>query len=387
MENNKVQAENPLNRRIYCLKKTIVPFKISTMWIDDFELLESCRSFHGYVSEAYDDMLNNPAENYIDPENPLYNDTYSWGDIFGWYLYFHKSILISFLEEAYCAEADFIVIKNEEYDKMYKKMKSKYTAEIKTEIRLQMIHSTSLLPKFDEMFNSLKRRGIEINRSESETVITNIKYPKMFQSAKLLFETVNIYNKKTKRTPRFGFDDLDFRFIENPNRKYEVEDIFISLSPIEEKITKELISTAKKNNLECRFNTKSKGPDNGDYMIYHNKTWISSFIWRTKYGYRINISLPQPESVEHKILLAEIDKLENAEEIKNFCAETLIGCMFCNKGCVQSNSYKMKLSFLGRKMPRLPTSCGGRGIKLHFKPDEKNFDLTKTLIGLLAEIY
>lgn len=379
MKNSITQYEVPLNRRIHCLKKTIVPLEISTAWIDNSELLESCHQLHGYVSEAYDDMQDNPTENYIDSQNPSYNDTFGWADKFLDNLSFHIAILQNLLGAAYFAEINFIAINNAVYDKMYKKIRNHYNLGIK--------NRSSTIPKFEDMFGNLKRRGIEINRGEIETVITNTKYPKMFLVARMLNTAISIYNKKTKRTPSFGFNNLDFRFIENPFRKHETEDIFIPLTPAEEKITREIIFLAEKNNLEYGFNNKSNGPDSGIYILSYNKIQISSFRWTIKNGYRIGIVLPNPGTEEHDRLLARIDRLENSDEIKNFCAETISACFFCNKDCVQHNAYKMKWNFLGQKMPRLPTTCGGGRLRLCIKPDENNFDMIKTLIEFLALIY
>jgi hypothetical protein len=383
MQNMKHDGATPLDRRIHCLKKMIFPLDVSTGWVADEELRVSCAQLHAYVCDAYDDILRCPAENFVDPENAAYNDTYSWADMFASNLSFHKSTLVSFLEASDFVEPNVIVISNASYDKMYKKMRTHYNGGRKTNNGTDSGVNESI-PRFEDAFALLNRRGIVITRGESETVITNDKYPQMFPAAKMLLDAVTVYNKKTKRTPRFGFDDLDFRVIDDPFRKYAVDDVYIPLTSAEEAMTRELIAVAETNGLKCKFNTASKGPDGADYGFYRDKTLIAAFLWRVKYGYRIDLYPPSPwENAEmHDRLAGEIDKRSDADDIKDFCAESVSGCTFCNKGCVERNAYKMKMDFLGRKMARLPAACGG--FRLRFELDELTFPAAKAMIELMA---
>ena len=150
-------------------------------------------------------------------------------------------------------------------------------------------------------------------------------------------------------------------------------------------MTHELIDYAAQKRLKGGFIKKSgKGMYPVDYSFSYNKHHIMAFIWRSQYGLKLKITLPEPDTAEHDLLLRKINGFDTAENIKDFCSDTLKECGFCNKGCVQTNAYKKKWIFLGRQMPKLPPACWGFG--LSFPLYESCFNMTKTLIGILADI-
>ena len=369
MEKNIVEFESPLHRRLYYLSAALIPFEVSTAWIKDEELLESCRQFYNYVNDAYDDILEYPIENYIDPFDPALDNTDN-GNLIADSLEFHRSILDTFIKAAYIIENDSVMCKKTEYDKLIKNRKNIFLTNVRG--------SKFKIPfKFDDLMINLSRRGIVIKYFADDIVITNEKYPQMFLALKKMYEAVGL--------------NTDFRFIENPSRKRELEDIFYPLMPHEEKMARELIACAVQKNLKGGFIRKSRrGMYPSDYSFSCKKyeNHVIAFIWRTSYGLKIKITLPEPEDApsEHALLLQKINELDNAEDIKNFCSDTLRpGCPpQCKGDCGRADTYKKTLFFLGRPIPK-STGCWGFG--LFFPLNEESFAMTKILINILTEIY
>jgi hypothetical protein len=374
MDKNIHEFNSPLHRRLYYQSAALIPIEKSTEWIKDKELKESCYQFYNYISNAFDDILEHPAENYIDPFDPAFDDIYHIDSAIIGNIIFHKSIIGIFLMAAYDAKDDCIEIENNDYDKLIKNTRSKYNKHVKN-CGLKLNYT------FNDLLLNLSRRGILITRTENQTIISNTIYPKMFLSAKLLYDACEVFNKKMKRGSQW-FINLDFRAIENALRKVELDDIFSPLTPHEKVLADELYEFAVQKNLQFKYENLS-GIRNASFT--YRKSHIMSFLWRDRYGLRIRITLPEPETVEHDLLLKKINELENAENIKDFCLVNLFGCLFCNTGCVKSMAYKKQWIILGRPAPKLIASCWGFGLFL--PPDKENIVMVKTLVDILTNIY
>lgn len=175
---------------------------------------------------------------------------------------------------------------------------------------------------------------------------------------------------------------MDFRAIEDPLRKSNLEDIYYPLLPAEKVRIDELYDFAAQKTLKCKYKNLC-GVREASFLC--NKTPVLSFIWRVETGLKIRISLPLPMSAEHDLLLSRINELDNAEEIKDFCLHNLYECFYCSKTCVQHNAHKKKWIVLGHLAPKLTTSCWGFG--LFFTLSDENLALTEKLVDMLTEIY
>lgn len=213
----------------------------------------------------------------------------------------------------------------------------------------------------------------------------------MFLAAKRLYEAAEIFYAKIGKSIKNAgdaqfFRELDFRFIENPFRKRELEDIFYPLMTHEKIMVRGLIDYAVQKKLKGGFRKRSgSGMYPSDYSFDCNKNHIIAFIWRASYGLKVKITLPEPETAAHDMLLKKVNELSNAEEIKDFCIKNINYCGYCSKGCIQANARKKKWLFLERPLAKLPASCWGFGI--FFPLSEENFVMSKILIDLLPEIY
>lgn len=373
-------SESPFQRRIRLDKSALIPLEISTAWItDDEELLESCRQLYHYVVDGYDDILNNPEENFVDPLDPVFdtrpgNRDMVW-DSMRFHRDFHRDFLIALFRYAFLIEIDAIVVKNEDYKKFLLKRKLKFPKE-------KDIKERFIIPfSFQDLMTTLSRRGIVIMQLEHETIIKNAKYPQMFLAFERLFQAVEAFHAKTRRTSQW-FLNMDFRAIENPFRKPELDDLFYSLTLDEREVLDKLNSFAEQKKLKCKHRNMCGIRDTS--FRFHDKH-ILSFYWCVRTGLKIRVTLPEPPTAEHEVLFQKIKELENAKELIDFCLSNLYECFYCSKACVKNSAYKKKWVILGRPAPKLVTTCWGFGV--YFSLTEETLRIAKTLVDLLIEVY
>lgn len=374
-----VSFENSLQRRIWLDKAALIPFEISTAWITDEELLESCGQFYQYTMDGYDDILKYPVENFIDPFDPVFDFRPGNRDVGRNTMEFHRGFhrdfpvrMLKFARDVFC---DRIVLDTPVYTKAIKNMKTKYpTAKyIKDNYNISFT--------FDDMMRLLERRGLNITVSEMVTVITSDKYPHMFTAMKQLYDAAQAFNKKTRRTPQY-YGNMDFRAIENPFRKPELSELYYPLTIKEKELLDKLNDYAVMKKLKCKYGNLC-GIREASFT--YKKIHVMSFYWRESNGLKIRITLPLPASPEHELLLNKINQTDEPNKLIDFCLNNLYECLFCSKSCVKNHVYKKKWSILGRPAPVLPTQCWGLGS--YFTLDKTTLELSCKMIDLLTEVY
>lgn len=373
MEKNIVKFDSPLHRRLWYQSANLIPIEKSTALINDKALLNSCYQFYHYVNDAFDDILENPKENYFDPFDAAF-DNINNGNVIAANLTFHKSIIEKFLCVAFITENDLIAILNTDYDKLIRNMKNTYSINVRD-------GNFKLSYTFNDLLANLRRRGIVITRTEDQTIITNEKYPQMFLSARLLNDASKVFNQKTRRGPQW-FMNLDFRAIDNPLRKAEPDDLFDPLMPKEKELVDELLNIASQKKLRKNY-WNLMGVRTIEFT--YNKSHLFSISWRIVCGLELTIKLPEPETMEHHLLQQKIGELDNAESIKDYFVNHLVLCAFCSKSCMQKNAYKKNWIILGRRAPNLIKSCWGFG--LVFQLNEDSLSKAKILLDILTNIY
>ncbi len=372
-------SENSFKRRINLDKAALIPFDVSTAWITDEALLESCRQFFAYTIDGYDDILNHPAENFVDPLDPVFNPRPGNRDVgsdsMGFHRGFHRDFPARMLKFAREVHDDKIILDTPVYVKAIKNMKSKYpTAKyIKENYRIPFT--------FDDMIKLLGRRGLVIALSEDKTVISSDRYPMMFSAMKQLFDSAAAFNQKTRRTAQC-YGDMDFRAIKDPFRKPDIGDLYFPLNSEEKGLVDALTDYALSRKLKCKY-VNLCGIREASFT--YKKIHIMSFYWRESNGLKTRISLPLPTVPEHDILLEKINQTEEPDKIIKFCLDNLYECLYCSKNCVKNHAYKKKWLILGRPAPVLPTECWGLGS--YFTLNDENLGIVKIMIDLLTKIY
>lgn len=366
MDKNIQEFKNPLHQSLWRAYINKFPLERTTAWIDDELLLESCRQLYHYVMDAYDDILENPQEYGIMPEE--------WGN-WGEKINFHINILInplrrsygSFLDIAAIRQNEYLIMNTQDYDKLLKDVKNKKYNKIKifTEDGI-----------FEKLFNTLSQRGIIIEHNETETIIRNNKYPQMFLAADLLFQADLKYYNRTKRSPQF-FSLMDFREIYEDKRKWDVEDIICGLSDDQKGYVYKFIDYISQ---KVRLRKSCEIWYYRTAEFTYKKKMLFIIRWGKSYAFDIGIPFPDPGSDEYRRFESEINKLSISEEIKDFCIKNLKRCRFCGPYCMKQNAHKKDWLFFGRSLDQLVRSCEPYIMVDNF--NETNYNYFKTLIDI-----
>lgn len=366
MDKNTKKFKNPLHNSLWHVYISKFPLERTTVWIKDGLLLESCRQLYHYVTDAYDDILENSQEYGIIPD-----ECENWSEKTD----FHINILInplrrsygSFLDIAFIRESDHLRIHTQNYDKLLKDVKNKKYNKTKIFTEDDI---------FEKLLKTLSRRGMIIERNETETIIRNNKYPQMFLAADLLFQADLKYYNRTKRTPQF-FTLMDFREIHEDKRKWDVEDIICGLPDDQKEFVYKFIEYVAQ---KVRI---GKSCEIWYYRIAeftYKRKLLFIIRWGKSNAFDIGISFPDPNSEEYHRLESEINILPNSEEIKDYCRKNLKRCRFCGPNCVKQNAYKKDWLFFGHPLDKLVSSCEPYIIVEEF--NENNFNYFVTLIDI-----
>jgi len=333
-----------------------MPIEMTTEWIKDERLLESCRQFYSYVTETYDDILEDPHEYEIMPDYP--NENIERID-------FHVNLIEKSVDIAAAADYERLVVKTADYDKF---MKTRKTGDMQfNKIR---VYGDALL--FKKLLGALQRRGMAVQRNETETIITHGRYPQMFLAAHLLHQAELKYHGRVNRTPQF-LNMLDFREIQADKRKAEIEDVIYGMYDGQKKLIYKFIgyvSQKVKLGKSC-------------FKLWYYKS--VDFTYDKKLLFRIGsdsieIPFPDPGTDLYNRLEKEIGKLPESEEIKEFCVRNISKCRYCNPGCVKANAYKKDWLLFGRSLDKLVESC--RQVIRVYEFNETEYNFFKKLIDI-----
>lgn len=339
LDKNTAAFSSPLHQTLWRAYIEYMSFERSTQGITDEKLLASIRDFYGYIQDGLNDMLACPGAYGIDPEERA---------TFCGKSDFHRIIVEQWFTIALAWDADSLTMASPDYEKLMKNLKGKLK---------QSINFTDSFT-FDDLINTLKRHGMVIVQNEAETVVTNTVYPRMFQSAGLLHQAAVRYYDKNKRSPQC-FRMLDFRSLA-PKRKIELEDVIDPLSDEQKKYLAALIAyVSAKVTLKVKaelwyYRAASFCINN---VTNYKKRYLFLVTWGKAYGLEINIPYPDPGTDACRFIEAEIEKLPNSEEVKDFCLQHVKTCKFCSQNCMQRNAFKKSWTMFGRPIPKLVRSC------------------------------
>ncbi len=376
--NTTTEFQSPLHRTMWNIRANLFDLERTTAWITDEALAESCRQLYHYVTDAYDDILENPQDYGLVPDGD--STDFATDKQLGEKVKFHLNILYnplrrrygSFLDLAVDRKRDCLVLRTLDYDNLLKNIKNKKYNSVKVFTQDGV---------FEKLLGTLSRRGFIIERHETETIIRNQKYPQMFLAADLLFQADLKYYNRAKRTPQF-FNLLDFREIQETKRKWDVEDIIGGLYDDQKKNVYSFIDYVSQ---KIKFGKSCK--------IWYYRTAEFTYkgreLWLMRWGksYNFDISLPviPPDSDEYLIFEDEISKLPNNQEIREFYYTHILTCNGCSAECVKKNAYKKNWSFFGNPLGKLIRSCEQRVMVYDFL--DENYMYFKTLIDIYITVF
>lgn len=364
MDKNLYEFDNTLQHFIWKQEVNLVPIEKSTALIEDNKIKQSCYELFHYIYDGFENIYKNPQVYGLNPDekvNGAIEDR----------ICFHRTILESFLDIALEVQIDFILINADAYDLMLKKIKMKWK-------------QNKVLPpefSFENQMDTLKQIGLIINRNDSEIKVTNNIYPNMFLSAKLLRNATILQYQKTKRSSQ-NFILCDFRSLQDFNRKVDLEDILDPCRDKEKELSQRIFQYMNNKNIQI------KKEYNFFYYRFakfeYKKKDLFFFRWNSHHysqGFELGLCLPGPGSQDYDMIQDEINKLDNADEIKDFCVNNMRYCIGCNANCVRNNAFKKKWVIFERPVKGLIASCGGALVTVN-KINENAFEIIKVLLDI-----
>ena len=334
MDKNLREFTSPLQKTVWRSFIVIFHPAYSTAQVEDGEYKQSCMELYTYTTDGMIDFAEHPeAYDYIPSERLICYEVYG----------FHHTFIETLLSYACIREKDCILIDNSVYDSILERFENK--------LKKNKILDRSFTVK--ELLKTLDRRGICIERGETQVSITNSRYPNMFYAASLLEETAAAYYQRTKRTPQ-QYRLLDFLSVGNDKRKFTFDDIIAPMYDDEKELLHRFIGEVKKKiklSQSCRI-WYFRSAD----FSYKRKS-LFHIWWGKSYAFELGIQLPAPDTAAYDYLLGEISKQPDAEEFKAFCHAHIKICRYCNVNCIRTNSYKKNWILFDRPMKKLIRSC------------------------------
>jgi hypothetical protein len=261
------------------------------------------------------------------------------------YFWFIKGI-VKFTDDELKAEE--ITVPGEEYKKLIRKFSARSIA-------------------------ALSRQGFSAEEKDSEVIIKNTLYPKMFRAAK---EVIDAGNANYKVNCDSFFICCDFRALKNYKRTYK--DLFFALSDNNRLIAEKLYEYAAERKIM---------PANNTYFFrteYKLKGKIVFITDITENNYlKINIGFAPLNSESFNAISEEIEKFNDKDEFKKFCLKHFAKyCIRCKPVC--ENREKPKAEIFGRKVIFCNDNIFIR-INIHGFEDI-NLEYLKRLIDLRAAV-
>ncbi len=324
----------PLQKIVWRSFIEIFPLEYSTSQMEEGELKQSCRELYAYTTEGMIDIAEHPEAYGFIPDDRL-----SRYEVYCFHPVFLKNLLSHPCEK----EKNSILIDNIEYDSVLAQIERKLK-------KIKVLDRTFPLR---ELLKILDYRGICIKRGETQTRITNSRYPNLFYAAALLEETASAYYQWKKRTPQ-QYRLLDFLSIGNEKRRFTLEDIIAPMYDDEKARLCQFIGELKK---KIRLGQSYKIWYYRAADFSYKKKSLFYIWWGKSYSFEIGVCLPAADTAAYAYLLGEINKQPDAEAFKAFCYDHIKMCTGCNINCIRRNAYKKDWILFDRPMDKLIRSC------------------------------
>jgi len=380
MDKNTKKFKSPLHEYLWSEYVNVVPIEMSTVGLKYGRLFESCLDFYDFVLDTYNDMLSKPDKYGFNPDDTMSVDI-GWGNRKYARINFYKYIISDLIDIAMIKADNHLLINAQEFDKWLEALKNKKYKKEKLFLDLSV---------FNQLWDSLPRTGLEIERHGTEVLVVNKKYNYMFLAAKLLIKEAKAQYGKIDANGS-PYHNLDFRVIENPRRKPEIEDFLYPLTPKEKAVFNEIIAIFASNK-KMRHKITGGGRSR-TYDIWLKKRNIVHIYWSGGI-FALSVELPDPETESHDALLKKINELDDSKQIIDYFTENIKVCKFCSEACVKNNAFKAynkNRLFLGRSFDKLIASCGGLRYSWQLNEDftgkisETVSTDIKTLIKILSQ--
>jgi hypothetical protein len=351
---NETAFPSVAHQSIWNAARLIFPLEKSLAVLEDKSVIAACADLHNMVMDGYADIFNHPMEYGIDPiDVEAYLRGRSWSKAIilainkednGAIVYFKRiESRINFFRficnriSSTCTISP--LLSHEEGVRFSKDEYKKLLSTVKTKTGYGK----------DKFIILMERLSFMVTPVGDDHVITNIKYPRLFEALRLL----NGVDLKHKESKTRGLGEacryLDFRVLK-PGYVCSFEDALYSLDDANKKeiIRLDALLSSWGVTRVCKLNTvdwmyKQKiiaayngrkehfdcnkaGNENRLITVFISKTW--SFHWPN-----IRPNFGPEKNTEHRIAFEHaVERLPNADAMKDFCIKHFKRCREC--GCL-----------------------------------------------------
>ncbi|MCL2809261.1 MAG: hypothetical protein FWD24_04235 [Treponema sp.] len=351
---NETVFPSVIHQAIWNSARLIFPLEKSLSIIDDETIKTACADLYNLIIDGYKDIYNHPEIYGLDPkETDVYLSGRVWSkaiilalnkkdqpalDFFKCAesrLHFFRFILRKFssddINEVISLENQYVRFSKDGYKKLLSQLKKNLNFDKEKFARL------------------MQRLSFVIILDNDDIVITNTKYPNLFEALKLL-KDVDLKQKASKKyslnaachvfdfrvlTPNYEctFEDALYS-LDDANKKevIRLDDLFISLN-IKKTFHLNFIEwtfkgkrVARYEGTKVHFDINKSGNANNLITVYIEKTW--SFHWPL-----IPPNFGGEKNTENRVIFEKaVNELPNADEMKTFCLKHVKRCREC--GCL-----------------------------------------------------
>jgi hypothetical protein len=329
IDKNNPDYTGEIQEFIWNIATNILPLEVTLPMVPD-ELREPCRDLYNFMRDLYNDMYANiEAFNFTS----THDVSHDLGHFFGWV---HKKFHLS---------DDSLVASKSEY-----KNTVKHCGAQNVEI----------------MFS---RNGFALDAGGEYFCLSNNRYPGMLRAFKELLESTYTHYKVNSTDYLIS---CDFRALVKYKRTYA--DVLYMLSDAGKAVAEQIdsfVTGIKITPAKCTFFNRV------DYKKKGKRVFILSAVKQK--NLMLAISTAKIDSEAFTMVEKEIERYEDAEELKEFWRKNAGKCGNCNPNCRHKSNPR---ELFGKKM----IICGGMPNVSLYNPKEQDIEHICRLIELRAMV-